>query len=324
MAGKLSLHRLRDTHALVPTFTSFANSLLIEAEPRRSGRATKGKHTRNIDLDPPEPITPAPRKTSAPKKTKEKRASQPPTAIEDEEKKNEENGEEAEEGKSEIIRCVCGAQDEDYEDGRMMVQCEQCEAWQHNQCLLIPNSRIPEHYFCEICKPEMHIEFLERVKNGEKPWIKKKKGRKTSGRASRKSISKAESEKAESEIAHSAAPTQPGSPAATNDHLHHGQDSSAAVVDPSLQDHLPQPPPPQQQQQQQQQQTQTQPPQEEQPLQSKPDGEDTEMADAPVSRDSTVEIQPPPSATPTTTVPDRDATEEAPSPKASQIPQSGL
>jgi hypothetical protein len=292
MAGKWSTWRLRNA----PSCASFSlvpvSNTSPDTEPRRSGRATKGKHTRNIDLEPPEP--PAAPKKSVPKKKTEKRASQAPSAIDEEEKKEEENDEEGE--SNEIIRCVCGAQDEEDDDGRMMVQCEQCEAWQHNQCLLIPNTRIPEHYYCELCKPELHIDFLERVKNGEKPWMKKKKGRKSTARG-RKSTSKAESEKAESEITHSAAPTQPGSPAAVaQDHQHHSRKpSSVDVVDPSLQNHQPQ---------QQQQSHPT----------SARQGEDVEMADVPpVSRDSTVEIQPP-TTTSTNNIPDRDATE---SPKVS-------
>ncbi|RPA84778.1 hypothetical protein BJ508DRAFT_303530 [Ascobolus immersus RN42] len=323
---------------------------MADTEPRRSGRATKGKHTRNIDLEPPEP--PAPPKKSAPKKKTDKRASQAPSAIDEEEKKEEEQG--SEEKSDEIIRCVCGAKEEEDDDGRMMVQCEQCDAWQHNQCLLIPNSRIPEHYFCELCKPEMHVDFLERVKNGEKPWIKKKKGRKSTARG-RKSTSKAESEKAESEIAHSsAAPTQPGSPtttAASEKESHHQSSASSShsrkasnidVVDPSLQNHTPQQlqqqqhyqqqqqqQHQQQQQQQHQQQQQQQHHQQQQPQPQPqptptPKGEDTEMTDVPpVSRDSTVEIQQPPTTTtPTATatpvnIPDRDATE---SPKTAVAP----
>jgi len=39
----------------------------------------------------------------------------------------------------------------------MMVQCEICHVWQHGHCVNIPTEKYaPEHYFCEICKPELH------------------------------------------------------------------------------------------------------------------------------------------------------------------------
>ncbi|RPB16870.1 hypothetical protein P167DRAFT_472942, partial [Morchella conica CCBAS932] len=55
-----------------------------------------------------------------------------------------------------IIRCVCGAKEEDEDDSRMMIQCEGCEAWQHTQCMGIPKKKIPKQYFCEVCRPENH------------------------------------------------------------------------------------------------------------------------------------------------------------------------
>lgn len=38
----------------------------------------------------------------------------------------------------------------------LMVQCDQCEVWQHCDCVGLEEQDIPEHYYCEECKPENH------------------------------------------------------------------------------------------------------------------------------------------------------------------------
>lgn len=87
-------------------------------------------------------------------------------------------------GADDIIRCVCGAKEEDEDDSRMMIQCEGCDAWQHTQCMGIPKKKIPKQYFCEVCRPENHQVLLEQLDKGEKPWEKKptakRKGKKDS------------------------------------------------------------------------------------------------------------------------------------------------
>ena len=74
-----------------------------------------------------------------------------------------------------------------------MVICDSCSAWQHNICMGISENAadLPEHYFCEQCKPEDHKELLAAVARGEKPWEEReaqrqreemeKKGRKRKG-----------------------------------------------------------------------------------------------------------------------------------------------
>ncbi|KAI9317893.1 hypothetical protein BX666DRAFT_1856358 [Dichotomocladium elegans] len=37
-----------------------------------------------------------------------------------------------------------------------MVQCDQCEVWQHCDCVGLEEKDIPEQYYCEECKPENH------------------------------------------------------------------------------------------------------------------------------------------------------------------------
>ncbi|GAN08574.1 transcriptional regulator [Mucor ambiguus] len=51
-----------------------------------------------------------------------------------------------------ITRCVCG---ETHSVG-LMVQCDKCEVWQHCECMGLEQPDIPDHYYCEQCKPENH------------------------------------------------------------------------------------------------------------------------------------------------------------------------
>jgi hypothetical protein len=51
-----------------------------------------------------------------------------------------------------------------------MICCDNCEAWQHNDCMGLPDDYAPEKYFCEQCKPEDHKELLAAIARGEKPW----------------------------------------------------------------------------------------------------------------------------------------------------------
>lgn len=168
--------------------TNITNILRIgEAEPRRSVRATKGQHTKSFDeLEPT--VAPKRRQTKKTKKAQEKDQSQEP---------------------EEVIRCVCGATEQDEDSGEAWISCETCYAWQHNVCVGVSSfeDEIPENYWCEECRPEDHKELLAGIAKGEKPWEarrkaheeeeaerkKKKGGRK--GKGKRSSDSKEELEK---------------------------------------------------------------------------------------------------------------------------------
>jgi len=122
----------------------------ISDEPRRSGRATKGQHTKNHEEDPP------------PKKKGKGKGGKGSTS------EAEENGDD-----DAIVRCICG-DTEDYR-GWMMIVCERCEAWQHNFCMDVTedDDQLPDEYYCEQCKPENHKELIAAMKRGEKPWVEK-------------------------------------------------------------------------------------------------------------------------------------------------------
>ena len=147
-------------------------------EPRRSGRATKGQYTKDRDI-----IEENSKRLGKGKAAKTKVV---------------EEANEAEE----IIRCVCGQYEEEEDEERDMICCDECSAWQHNDCMLLPYStaNAPDQYFCEQCRPEDHKALLDAISKGEKPWeevakkredarlSKKKKGgkrgRKSGGRPS--------------------------------------------------------------------------------------------------------------------------------------------
>ncbi|KAI9873534.1 MAG: hypothetical protein M1830_000302 [Pleopsidium flavum] len=132
-------------------------------EPRRSGRATKGVHTKNLEI----PEVPSPKRAAKGGRSKSsKQTSTEPTPPGDD-------------GQEEFIRCICGYQVEDENDDRKMIICDGCGAWQHNECMEISENdkELPKEYFCEICKPEDHQELLAKVNRGEKPWEERAKER---------------------------------------------------------------------------------------------------------------------------------------------------
>ena len=54
--------------------------------------------------------------------------------------------------------------EEDTEQGEFMVQCEICKAWQHGQCMHYEDAElVPNHYFCEECKPDLWVEVVKYV-----------------------------------------------------------------------------------------------------------------------------------------------------------------
>ncbi|OCF72860.1 hypothetical protein I204_06089 [Kwoniella mangroviensis CBS 8886] len=88
---------------------------------------------------------------------------------EEEEEEGEEEEEEEEEEVKDVTRCVCHKEDIDV----MMIQCDQCNVWQHGECMGIwGDEEAPDEYFCEECKPERHQPLLK--------WIRRL-GRKSGG-----------------------------------------------------------------------------------------------------------------------------------------------
>ncbi|KAL8715863.1 MAG: hypothetical protein Q9220_000530 [cf. Caloplaca sp. 1 TL-2023] len=123
---------------------------------RKSNRATKGQHTKNFEAkDTP---TSKPRGRGKGSKAAKKASSEATPPEEDEE--------------AAIIRCICGYIEEDEDDDRKMIVCDSCEAWQHNECMeqSLDDNELPEQYFCEQCRPDLHRELLAKIARGERPW----------------------------------------------------------------------------------------------------------------------------------------------------------
>ncbi|KAJ5669780.1 hypothetical protein N7462_010850 [Penicillium macrosclerotiorum] len=158
-ASRLALPQDSQTLAL-RNCISPVNSMLtmIPDEPRRSGRATKGQH-KNLELPD------APAKKGKGKGQKEKASSK--TSAEPTPGPSE-----GEEDDEEIIRCICGEYEEEEDVERDMICCDQCSAWQHNDCmgLTFAKGQEPDEYYCEQCKPENHKSLLDKIARGEKPW----------------------------------------------------------------------------------------------------------------------------------------------------------
>ncbi|KAM5371341.1 hypothetical protein ACJZ2D_008039 [Fusarium nematophilum] len=125
-----------------------------ETEPRRSVRATKGQHTKSFDELEPATV-PKRRQTKKTKKAKEQ--------AQEQEQEQGQGQEQEEDQEDEIIRCVCGATEQDEDSGEAWIACETCGAWQHNVCVGVSSfdDEIPEHYWCEQCRPEDHKELLD-------------------------------------------------------------------------------------------------------------------------------------------------------------------
>lgn len=126
-----------------------------ETEPRRSVRSTKGQHKALEQFD--QAIEP-PKRRGGGKKSK-KAAPEP------------------EEPEEEIIRCVCGATEQDEDSGEPWIACDQCGAWQHNICMGMSqySEDLPKEYFCEVCRPGNHEELLAGIAQGERPWEARRK-----------------------------------------------------------------------------------------------------------------------------------------------------
>lgn len=77
----------------------------------------------------------------------------------------------------EVIRCVCGATEQNQDSGEAWISCETCFAWQHNVCVGVSSfeDEIPDNYWCERCRPQNHKELLDGIAKGEKPWEARRK-----------------------------------------------------------------------------------------------------------------------------------------------------
>jgi len=167
MAGKCWLIRSPDGGVI--SMRSQTNFPFAD-EPRRSGRATKGQHTKDKDISEDMPA----KKKGKGKGTKAK-------SVEE-----GDGGGGAEEEGDEIIRCICGTYEEEEDVPRAMICCDRCSAWQHNDCMGLPEDYAPDKYFCEQCRPDDHRDLLDAIARGDKPWEEAARRREAADKATKK------------------------------------------------------------------------------------------------------------------------------------------
>jgi hypothetical protein len=82
----------------------------------------------------------------------------------------------AQDAEEEIIRCVCGATEQDGPP-EPWIACDICQAWQHNICMGISPYKedAPKNYWCEKCHPQDHKELLESLKTKKPLWVERRK-----------------------------------------------------------------------------------------------------------------------------------------------------
>ncbi|CEP07966.1 hypothetical protein [Parasitella parasitica] len=110
----------------------------------------------------------------------------PVIIIEQDEDGEEEDDETAED--ESITRCVCGesrklatfvfyanasAKNSSSDSLGLMVCCDECEVWQHCECMGLEKEEIPDEYFCELCRPSDHIEVksYDKTRRYYKPCL---------------------------------------------------------------------------------------------------------------------------------------------------------
>lgn len=89
----------------------------------------------------------------------------------------------------EITRCVCGHDElssidalvqlllqQEYRikvDLGLFIQCDKCLVWQHGYCVgLFVNEDVPDKYWCEECKPELHMFITTTLKQPRRTLYK--------------------------------------------------------------------------------------------------------------------------------------------------------
>jgi hypothetical protein len=60
---------------------------------------------------------------------------------------------------SDDIRCVCDNTDDD----GFTIQCDDCLVWQHAICVGISKDNVPDSYYCDVCRPDLHQKVCQYV-----------------------------------------------------------------------------------------------------------------------------------------------------------------
>ncbi|XP_077026003.1 PHD finger protein 20 isoform X4 [Tamandua tetradactyla] len=68
----------------------------------------------------------------------------------------------------EVVRCICEVQ----EENDFMIQCEECQCWQHGVCMGLLEENVPEKYTCYVCQDPPGRESGVRDINSQRPGFK--------------------------------------------------------------------------------------------------------------------------------------------------------
>ncbi|KAK9431572.1 transcription factor S-II, central domain-containing protein [Lipomyces doorenjongii] len=142
---------------------------MASTEPRRSSRTTKGQHSQKLtqEVEAEDMLRAISTSKATNREQSERKKPKPKSQrtkkqnmLEEEEEKEEES----------YVRCVCGLEATDPEDDKpLMAQCEECLCWQHPECTMgiADEAEVPDQYFCERCRPELHEAYFKRIAHQE-------------------------------------------------------------------------------------------------------------------------------------------------------------
>jgi hypothetical protein len=68
------------------------------------------------------------------------------------------------------VHCICDRYQLSDDETRDMICCDECNGWQHLDCMGLAIHYNPNQYFCERCRPQDHAELLAAMARSEKPW----------------------------------------------------------------------------------------------------------------------------------------------------------
>ncbi|KAK9386186.1 transcription factor S-II, central domain-containing protein [Lipomyces mesembrius] len=138
---------------------------MASIEPRRSSRTTKGHHSQKLTEEVEAEDMRRAISTSKAKNREQSERKKPKPKLQRTKKQNM-----PEEEDESSVRCVCGLEATDPEDDKpLMAQCEECLCWQHPECTMgiTDEAEVPDQYFCERCRPELHEAYFKRIAHQE-------------------------------------------------------------------------------------------------------------------------------------------------------------
>ncbi|KAF5298183.1 hypothetical protein FQA39_LY02607 [Lamprigera yunnana] len=76
-----------------------------------------------------------------------------------------------------VTRCICGFL---HDDG-YMIECDKCKVWQHVQCVIKNNKKVPDDYLCEVCDPNKPVD-RGKARTSQQQWMRENQEREAKAR----------------------------------------------------------------------------------------------------------------------------------------------